>query len=145
MTAAARQTFSTFRVFLSHAQGDHAFADRVARLLAAGGRIQLLMDSALSPAEGWSERLRRELEECDVFLVIGSPRAATSDRVLQELGGAWALDKPIVVVSPAEGWSWQLPVATHAVKHVSEADLEQPGFIENLLTDLICATGPSVA
>jgi TIR domain len=145
MTAAARQTFSISRVFLSHAQGDHASADRLARLLAAGGRVQLFMDRMLSPAEAWSERLRRELEECDVFMVIGSPRAATSDRVLQELGGAWALDKPIVVVSPAEGWSWQLPVATHGVKHVPVGDLEQPGFIENLLTELICASGPSVA
>jgi hypothetical protein len=145
MTAAARQAFPIFRVFLSHAQGDHGSADRVARLLSAGGRVRLFMDRMLSPTEGWPERLRRELEECDVFMVIGSPRAAASDRVLQELGGAWALDKPIVVVSPAKGWSWQLPVATHAVKHVSVGDLEQSGFIENLLADLIGATGPSVA
>jgi TIR domain len=145
MTAAARQTVPTFRVFLSHAQGDRAAAERVARLLAAGGRVNLFMDSMPSPAGGWLEHLRRELEGCDVFMVIGSPRAATSDRVLQELGGAWALDKPIVVVSPAEGWTWQLPVVTHTVKHVSVGDLEQAGLIENLLADLIRATARSAA
>jgi hypothetical protein len=127
----------TFRVFLSHAQGDRASAERVTSLLAAGGRVQTFADSMLSAGERWGERLRRELEACDVFMVIGSPRAATSELVLQELGGAWALDKPIVVVSPEEGWTWQLPVATHAVRHASVGDLEQPGFIERLLADII--------
>ena len=86
--------------------------------------------------------MRQELEACDVFMVIGSPRAATSDRVLHELGGAWALDKPMIVVSPEMGWTWQLPVPTRAVKHVSLEDLEQPGFIEHLLANLTLPANP---
>jgi hypothetical protein len=91
----------------------------------------------VSADERWGEGLRRELEGCDVFMVIGSPRAAVADQVLHELGGAWVLDKPIVVVSPEEGWNWQLPVDARSVTHVSAGDLEQPGFIEHLLDDLI--------
>jgi hypothetical protein len=126
----------TFRVFLSHAQGDRGSAARVIRLLGAGGRVHAFADSMLGPGERWGERLRRELEACDVFMVVGSPRAAASELVLQELGGAWALDKPIVVVSPEEGWTWQLPVEARSVTHVSVGSLEQPGFIERLLADV---------
>jgi len=143
MTAVARETLPAFRVFLSHAPGDRPSADRVIRLLAAGGRVHMFADSMLSSGERWAERLRQELEACDVFMVIGSPRAATSDWVLHELGGAWALDKPIVVVTPEVGWEWRLPVAARSVKHVSLKDLEQPGFIEHLLADLTCPANPS--
>lgn len=86
MTAAAREALPAFRVFLSHAPGDRPLAERVIRLLGAGGRVHTFADSLLGPGEKWRERLRRELETCDVFLVIGSPRAATSDWVLHELG-----------------------------------------------------------
>jgi hypothetical protein len=137
MTAAVRQSLPMFRVFLSHAKGDEPSAERVARLVSAGGRVSVFSKSMLGRRGDRLERTRRELEACDVFMVIGSPRAATSDWVLQELGGAWALDKPLVVVSPVEGWTWQLPVVTHSVGHISLADLEQPGFIEDLLAALI--------
>jgi hypothetical protein len=143
MTAAARKSLPAFRVFLSHAAGDRPSADRAISLLAAGGRVHLFADSMLGPGERWAERLRRELEACDVFMVIGSPRAATSDWVLHELGGAWALDKPIVVVTPEVGWTWQLPVAARSVTHVSLEDLERPGFIERLLADLTRPANPS--
>jgi TIR domain len=145
MRAAVQQSVPVFRVFLSHAKGDEASAERVARLVAAGGRVKVFSKSMLSRGEGRLERTRRELEACDVFMVIGSPRAATSDWVLQELGGAWALDKPLVVVSPVAGWTWQLPVETRSVEHISLADLEQPGFIESVLADLIQPADPSPA
>lgn len=143
MTAAARETLPAFRVFLSHAPGDRPFAERVIRLLAAGGRIHVFADSMPRSGERGMERLRRELEACDVFMVIGSPRAATSDWVLHELGGAWALDKPIVVVTPEVGWTWRLPVAARSVEHVSLEELEQPGLIERLLADVTRAADPS--
>ena len=145
MRAAARQSHPVFRVYLSHAEGDEPSAERLARLVAAGGRVSVFSKSMLSRGEGRLERARRELEACDVFMVIGSPRAATSDWVLQELGGAWALDKPLVVVSPVAGWTWQLPVETRSVEHISLADLEQPGFIEGVIADLTYPTASSPA
>jgi hypothetical protein len=148
MTTAARETLPVFRVFLSHSQGDRPIAERVIRLLAAGGRIEVFgvdvfAESGLRAGERWGERFRQELEACDVFMVIGSPRAATSAWVLQELGGAWALDKPIVVVTPEPGWTWQLPVAAPSAKHVSIEDLERPNFIEHLIGELARPGNPS--
>jgi hypothetical protein len=103
----------------------------------------MFADSMMTSGARLAERLRQELEACDVFMVIGSPRAAASDWVLHELGGAWALDKPMIVVTPEVGWTWQLPVPARAVKHVSLEDLEQPGFIERLLADLTRRASPS--
>jgi hypothetical protein len=142
MTAAARKLLPAFRVFLSHAPGDRPAAERVIRLLAAGGQVHTFSDTVGSSGARWAERWRQELEACDVFMVIGSPRAAISDRVLHELGGAWALDKPMVVVTPEIGWTWQLPVPARSVQHVSLEDLEQPGLIERLLADLILRANP---
>jgi hypothetical protein len=142
MTAAARELLPDFRVFLSHAPGDRPAAERVIRLLAAGGRVHTFSDSMVSSGAKWVERLRLELEACDVFMVIGSPRAAISDRVLHELGGAWALDKPMIVVTPQVGWTWQLPVPARSVQHVSLEDIEQPGCIERLLADLTLPANP---
>ena len=75
-------------------------------------------------------------------MVLGSPRAATSDRVLYELGGRRALDKPMIAVAPELEWTWQLPLPARAVQDVSLEDLEQPGFVERLLADVTLSANP---
>ena len=142
MTVAARELLPAFRVFLGHAPGERPAAEGVIRLVAAGGRVHSFSDSIGSSGARSVERLRQELEACDAFMVLGSPPAATSDRVLHELGGGWALDKPMIAVTPELGWTWQLPVPARSVQHVSLEDLEQPGFIERLLADVTLPANP---
>jgi hypothetical protein len=90
----------------------------------------------LSAGEDWRSKLKRALETTHVFIVIGSPASAKSDRVLQELGGAWALDKPIVVVTPEGEVEWAPPIEQSSYRRVALTELEQPAFAESLLTEL---------
>jgi hypothetical protein len=90
----------------------------------------------LSAGEDWRAELRRALETTHVFIVIGSPASARSDFVLQELGGAWALDKPIVVVTSEGEVEWAPPIEQSAYKRVTLTELERPAFAESLLTEL---------
>jgi hypothetical protein len=80
--------------------------------------------------------LRRALQTSHVFIVIGSPASAKSEFVLQELGGAWALGKPIVVVTPEGEVEWAPPIEPSAYKRVALTEMEQPAFAESLLTEL---------
>jgi hypothetical protein len=93
-------------------------------------------DRTIPAGEDWRSELRRALERTHVFIVIGSPASAKSDFVLQELGGAWALDKPIVVVTPEGEVEWAPPIEQSAYKRVALTELEQPAFAESLLAEL---------
>ena len=68
--------------------------------------------------------------------MIGSPASANSDAVLQELGGAWALGKPIVIVTPEGEVEWAPPIEPSAYKRVALTELEQSAFAEGLLNEL---------
>jgi hypothetical protein len=90
----------------------------------------------VSAGQPWRTELRRALETTDVFVVIGSPASARSDFVLQELGGAWALGKPIVIVTPDGEVEWAPPIEPSAYTRVALTELETPAFAEGLLTEL---------
>ena len=110
MSATAVPLRAAFNVFISHSRDDQPLVERIERGLTFGGRVRVLTDrSMLSAGQPWRAELRRALETTDVFVVIGSPASARSDFVLQELGGAWALGKPIVVVTPEGEVEWAPP------------------------------------
>jgi hypothetical protein len=136
MSATATRLKPPLNVFISHAREDQPLAERIIRGLTFGGRVRVQTDRMLSTGEDWRSELRRALETTHVFIVIGSPASARSDLVLQELGGAWALDKPIVVVTPEGEVEWAPPIEQSSYKRVALTELEQPAFAERLLTEL---------
>jgi hypothetical protein len=136
MSATATRLKAPLNVFISHAREDQPLAERIIRGLTFGGRVRVRTDRMLSAGEDWRSELKRALETTHVFIVIGSPASARSDLVLQELGGAWALDKPIVVVTPEGEVEWAPPIEQSSYKRVALAELEQPAFAESLLTEL---------
>lgn len=136
MSATASRLKPAFNVFISHAREDQPLVERIARGLTFGGRVRVQTDQVLRAGEDWRSVLRRALETTHVFIVIGSPASAKSDFVLQELGGAWALDKPIVVVTPEGEVEWAPPIDQSAYKTVALTELEQPAFAESLLREL---------
>jgi hypothetical protein len=136
MSATATQLMPPLKVFISHAREDQPLVERIVRGLTFGGRVLVQTDRMLSPGEDWRSELRRALETTHVFIVIGSPASARSDLVLQELGGAWALEKPIVVVTPEGEVEWAPPIEQSAYKRVALTQLEQPAFAESLLAEL---------
>jgi hypothetical protein len=137
MSATATRPKPPLKVFISHAREDQALVERIVRGLTFGGRVQVQTDRMVSAGgEDWRSELRRALEAAHVFIVIGSPASAKSDLVLQELGGAWALEKPIVVVTPEGEVEWAAPIEQSAYKRVALTELEQPSFADSLLTEL---------
>ena len=136
MSATATQAKPPLRVFISHAREDQPLVERIIRGLTFGGRVRIQSDRLLSAGEDWRSELRRALETSHVFIVIGSPASARSDFVLQELGGAWALDKPIVVVTPEGEVEWAPPIEQSSYKRVALTEIEQPAFAESLLSEL---------
>jgi TIR domain len=136
MSATATRLKAPLNVFISHAREDQPLAERIIRGLTFGGRVRVRTDRMLSAGEDWRSELKRALETTHVFIVIGSPAPARSDLVLQELGGAWALDKPIVVVTPEGEVEWAPPIEQSSYKRVALTELEQPAFAESLLTEL---------
>ena len=136
MSATASRLKPAFNVFISHAREDQPLVERIARGLTFGGRVRVQTDQVLRAGEDWRSVLRRALETTHVFIVIGSPASAKSDFVLQELDGAWALDKPIVVVTPEGEVEWAPPLDQSAYKTVALTELEQPAFAESLLREL---------
>ena len=136
MSTAVEQLDRSSKVFLSYAREDRAYAERLRRILAQAAGANVFTEDMLSAAEPWQERLLHELRQADVFIVIGSPRSSGSSSVLQELGAAWAMDKPIVVVT-AEGATWRPPVESRMIEQVSLPDLEVPGVVQRLFKRLI--------
>ncbi len=126
-----------FNVFISHSREDQPLVERIERGLTFGGRVRVLWDRRnIAPGQDWRAALRRALERADVFIVIGSPAAARSDFVLQELGGAWALGKPIVIATPEREVEWAPPIEAAAYRTVALTELEKPAFAEGLLREL---------
>lgn len=136
MSATAVRLTPALNVFISHAGEDQPLVERIVRGLTFGGRVRVYTDRMVAAGEDWRSELRRALETTHVFIVIGSPASARSDFVLQELGGAWALGKPIVVVTPEGEVEWAPPIEQTAYKRVALNELEQPAFAESLLAEL---------
>jgi hypothetical protein len=136
MSATATRLKPPVNVFIGHAREDQPLVERIVCGLTLGGRVRVQTDRMLSVGEDWRSELRRALETTQAFIVIGSPASAGSDLLLQELGGAWALDKPILVLTPEGEVEWAPPIEQSAYKRVALTDLEQPAFAESLLTEL---------
>jgi hypothetical protein len=136
MSATAVRLKPALNVFISHARDDQPLVDGIVRGLTFGGRVRVQTDQMLPAGEDWWSELRRAIEMTDVFIVIGSPASAKSDLVLQELGGAWALGKPILVVTPEGEVEWAPPIEQSAYRRIASTELEQPAFAERLLAEL---------
>jgi serine/threonine protein kinase len=80
------------RVFVSHSTRDREFVEReVIGHLERHGIRTWYSKVAIQTAAEWETSIRRGLESCDWFLVVLSPRSATSEWVKDELH--WAIDK----------------------------------------------------
>ena len=88
-------------VFLSHSSKDLMLAEAVVELLTSS--IDLLGVVRCTSAFGYSldigtgvaRKLRKEIDECDVFLTLISVNSLSSQFCLFEMGAAWGLKKKI--------------------------------------------------
>ncbi len=132
MTQKAKRK-QALRIFISYAIADREHARKLRGLLSQRPNVRIFTPEMLSAGEDWESKLKDELSKCDIFLVLLSPNSADSPWVLQELGAAWALGKPIVpIVTHPEVFS-KIPVALSHLEFVEIKDLEKPEIINHIL------------
>ena len=101
MTRQTKGRPSKPRIFLSYAREDRPLAERVEQILAKATHDSIVVGP--SPREVLGSEMRREFGNSDLYVLVLSPHALDSDRAQVELGAAWVLQKPtLVVVSDLE-------------------------------------------
>ena len=122
------------RVFLSYAQEDQSVAERIEGILAKATRDSIVVGPSPRTGEVLGSGARREFGDSDLYLLVLTSHALDSDRAQVELGAAWALEKPtLVVVSDVES-DLQVPLLGGLeVARVSVDELERPGVVEDIL------------
>ena len=124
-------TKPTTHVFLSHAATDRPAARRVAQALEQQGRVRVLTSDMLNIAGEWQEDLRSAIVESDLFAVYLSTQTREAPFVLQEMGAAWAVGKPIVVVLAHP--SLQVPLDAAAYETVTAEQLGDSEVVQRVL------------
>lgn len=121
------------KVFLSYAVGDRPPAAKLRAMLASHTNWETFTTDDLSAGDGWVAKLKRELEECDLFIFLLSPNSLTSALSLQELGAAWGIEKRILVVYTHPEIVDRLPISLPEEQMVSLSEFETPEFISHFL------------
>jgi TIR domain len=122
------------RVFISYAQEDQGVAAQVKRILAEAMQNSIIVGPAAQSGELLGSIARREFDESDLYVFLLTPHALDSDRARVELGAAWALKKPTLVVVSDVEHDLQVPIISGLeVARVSVGELERPGVVEDIL------------
>jgi len=82
-------------VFISYSKQDREYAVNLSRKLKREGFDPWLDVERLKPGTSWQERLLTDVESCDAYILIMSPRSKKSEWVENELLTAQQLRKPI--------------------------------------------------
>jgi len=102
-------------VFVSHATADRAWAEReIIRPLKAAGIRPWYSKESIETSTQWEREILKGLESCDWFLLVVSPRSASSEWIKDELN--WAVyNRPTrivpVIMEPADFWSFHIRLA----------------------------------
>ena len=77
----------TKRVFISYRSEDPdlSLAQRFYETLRSAGHWTFMAGESLRLGDDWPERIRSEIEECDYFVLLLSPKSAESDMVTEEV------------------------------------------------------------
>jgi hypothetical protein len=112
------------RIFLSYATADKEYAHRLRGLLSKRPNLRVFTTETLSAGEDWESKLKDELSQSDVFVVLLSLNSVDSKWVLHELGAAWALDKPIISVVTHPEVFFRIPMDLREAQSVEAEYLE---------------------
>jgi nucleoside 2-deoxyribosyltransferase len=121
------------RVFISHSSKDRVFVEKIRNLLFHHANAQVFTADDLSAGERWETKLRNELSSADVVVALLSPHSVESSWVLQEIGAAWGLKKPIIPVVTARNVLDKMPLSFERAKVIELTDVESPENAEKFL------------
>jgi hypothetical protein len=89
-----------FPVFVSHSAKDRVYIEIIRGALRGTGARPYVAEEDVTPGAQISEKIRRKIEDCDLFLLLVTQNSLVSSFVNQEVGYALGLEKlllPIVV------------------------------------------------
>jgi hypothetical protein len=81
-------------------------------------------------------KVRTELLAADVVVALLTPSAVASSWVLQEIGAAWALRKPIIPMVTRRGVLNSIPISLEPFQAIELAGVEKPEDVERFLSAL---------
>jgi hypothetical protein len=108
------------RVFISHADEDTIFADRLARLLEGEG-YSVFSNLPPQPDSDFANAIIDGLRSADVVIFVVPAREGGGKNALAELGAAKAMGKRIIPILPETSRSWNADVA-RTVSHSVAVD-----------------------
>jgi len=92
----------SIEVFISHSHNDKDVAERLVEFLIDGVdlnpneiRCTSVRATSLKSGTNVNTQLRKEIDDCRIFIPLISTNTARSEYVLFEIGAAWALEKTI--------------------------------------------------
>src|SRR5437867_4721717 len=94
--AQGRVEARTFRVFVSYSTKDMALVRRVKSALEGAGATVFVAEYSIAPGGSLREEITAAINNCDLFVVLWSKHAASSEWVGPEIGHATGRGKRIV-------------------------------------------------
>lgn len=92
-----------YRVFISYSTKDLAVAAQAKQMLEQVGVEVFLAEYSLDPGSDLGLDIIRQIQTCDLFLLLWSKNARESEWVTQEIGAAFGRGKPTIPVVLDEG------------------------------------------
>ena len=96
-----RRKREPYRVFVSHSHKDRWIAKHMVKEMEDLGkaRVEVFLDEKdIEVGQHIAKEVREAIAKCDEFVVLLSPNSKGREWVLLELGAAWGLEKPIMVI-----------------------------------------------
>jgi hypothetical protein len=123
----------TLRIFLSYTAADRAQARKLRSLLSQRSNLRIFTTEMLSAGEDWRSRLRDELSQCDIFVVLLSSNSVNSPWVLQESGAAWGLNKLIIPIVTHPEVVSKIPAPLNEIQSIEVKNFERPEVVNQIL------------
>ena len=124
-----------YNVFISYGQRDGKLARRVSDLLRRLN-TRVFSDQNLVAGDQWAAQLRDRLEKADVVVAVLTPDGVASSWLLQELGAAWALNKPIISVVTKKDILTRVPIQLSEPQALVLGDLDTPEGRDKFVRDM---------
>lgn len=124
---AKRRAKDHYRVFFSHAHKDRWIAKQCVRLIeeTGAGQVRVFLDEwEIEVGQSIPDSVRTNIEQCDEFVVLLSPYSKDRPWVLAEIGAAWGLQKPIMVIVDKVGPK-QMPEIINSHKAIDLNDFDE--------------------
>jgi hypothetical protein len=120
----------TYRIFLSYVAADRVYADRVRSILSKRADLHVV-SIEIGDGEKTQSRLNKELDKCDIFVVILSPKSLESPWVIRKLGYAWGILRATIPVLTQP--NLKLPVSWAGMECFEIEELQNPGTLDRVL------------